>query len=379
MAQNFRERIYQLKVTIVALVSLGFGVILQAFAGYAASRPELAWVGFWQIGSIGGTLFAAGLFGLVWDYFDGKDKEERDDERVRRLLKESAPEFRDAVVEGFAVNSDDLKRVATPDLLDSIAVNVLALRLGDREFAREVYEDVRDQAIRAKERWSDVDVTVRLSSMNETSPSGVPRFNVTVEWEYTVTPTHAVQRFACVSDGDEFQELLTDIPTTSTWFMTPRPGFEANARASFELLRFSVDGKERSIRRTERKSGQTYSASIGDDAVRAGKPVRIRHVYRTITPKSGHRLFIAIGQPTKGISLSMDYTDTDISHMSVTDLISSAKRPQVTRMPEEVAAKQINIDVPGWLLPQAEVTFVWTLASEDHSLRSGHAESPTAA
>ena len=46
--------------------------------------------------------------------------------------------MRDAVVEGFAIHPEDLKRVATPELLDDIAANVMALRLGDEQFAREV-------------------------------------------------------------------------------------------------------------------------------------------------------------------------------------------------------------------------------------------------
>jgi len=49
------------------------------------------------------------------------------------------------------------------------------------------------------------------------------------------TPSHPVRRFACVSDRDEFHELVTDVPATLTWFMTPRPGFDASERQAFEL------------------------------------------------------------------------------------------------------------------------------------------------
>jgi hypothetical protein len=76
----------------------------------------------------------------------------------------------------------------------------LALRLGDRQFASEVYTDLRDQAIRAPERWLDVQAEVRLSNAVERNAVGVHLFNVLAEWEYTTVPTHAVQRFACVSD-----------------------------------------------------------------------------------------------------------------------------------------------------------------------------------
>jgi hypothetical protein len=147
--------------------------------------------------------------------------------------------------------------------------------------------------------------------------------------------------------------------------MTPRPGFDANERAAFELLEFSVDGQPRSIRRTTRKSGQTYSATIGEDVVRAGKPVRIRHIYQTITPQSGHRLFVEIAQPTRGLSLELDYSDTDISHLSVTDLVTSGQRARIAQLPKQVDAKVLSVDLPGWLLPKAGFTFVWTLVSEE--------------
>lgn len=274
------------------------------------------------------------------------------------------------MVQGFAADTDDLKRVATPQLLDDIATNALALRLGDRQFAQEIYNDVRDQAIRAPERWYDVEVSIRLSSIDERDTVGVPRFDVTIQWEYTVTPTHPVQRFACVSDRAEFRDLVSDVPSTSTWFMTPRPGFDASQRDAFELLSFSVDGEERTIRRTARKSGQTYMASIGEEFVRAGKPVRIRHLYRVITPQSGHCIFVEIAQPSRGVSLQLDYTQAKISNLIVTDLVSSRQKTLISRLPPTVSGKVVTVDLPGWVMPRAGFTFVWTLSDEAASTPS---------
>ncbi len=359
-----KQQVLRLKTTIVALVSFGLGVALLALARTIDSNQAWAWLSFWPLGELGGILVGAGLLGIVWDYFDGRDREKREDARIRRLLKESAPDFRDAVVKGFAVENEDLKRVATPELLDDLAANALGLRLSDHRFAREIYTDLVDNVIRAPERWHDVDVRIRLSSIDERNTAGVPRFAVTVTWEYTVIPSSPVARFACTSDREEFHELLSDVPSTSTWFMTPRPGFNAADRDAYELLQYSVDGEELPIRRTARKSSQTYSVRIGDERVKEGKPVRIRHVYRTITPRSGHMLHVTVAQPAKGLTLSLDYTDTDIASMRVTDLISSARRPRLARLPNEDEAREITMDVPGWILPQAEVTYVWTLLSE---------------
>lgn len=362
------ERIHKLKVTIVALVAVGLGVGFLSLARALSGNHDWAWLTFWPLGELGGILFGAGILGVAWDYFDGKDKEDRDTERLRRVLVEAAPNLRDAVVQGFALQPEDLKRVATPELLDAVAGNALALRLGDQSFARGVYADLRDNAIRAPERWHDVDVRIRISSIDERSTGvprvGLPAFAVVVTWEYTVVPSHSLKKFACTSDREEFHDLVSDVPSTSTWFMTPRPGFVASDQNSFELLEFSVDGEPRRIRRSAKKTGQVYSVNIGDDVVRDGKPVRIRHVYRTITSKSGHVLAVAIVQPTKGLTLSLDYTDTDIATMRVSDLVSSARRPRVSRLPDVTPGKLVTINVDGWLLPQAEVSFVWSLASE---------------
>ena len=111
--------------------------------------------------------------------------------------------------------------------------------------------------------------------------------------------------------------------------------------------------------------------NIGEDIVREGKPVRIAYVYRTITPQSGHRLLFDIEQPTKNFSLEVDYTATDISHLSVTDLVASKHRTRISRLPNELPSKSITAEVPGWIFPRAGFAFVWTLTSEEHpSLRS---------
>lgn len=357
------ERIYRLKVTLLAIITAVFGICLMFLSDWLSINMSIG-IPARVLNDVGASLLVAGLIGIALDYIDGKDREIREDARIRRLLVESAPAFRDAVVEGFALSSDDLARVATPELLDGIATNVLALRLGDRTFAEEIYTDIRDQAIQAPERWYDVDVSIRLSSMDESNTFGVAHFDVLVKWDYAVLPSHAVQRFACLSDRDELHELIAENPSIIPWLMTPRPGFDARSEQAFELLEYRVNGDKRPIRRSARKNGQIYTVSIGEDVVAAAEPIRISYVYRAITPRSGHRLFFEVTQPTRGLSLEFDYSNTDISHMSVTDLVSSAQRTRVSELPSEAEARSISVDLPGWLLPRAGFAFVWTLSSE---------------
>ena len=365
-------RLRKTKAALLAVALTLAGIVLMAANSWLADLElgSWAWLHALPIGELGGTLFGAGFLGTLFEYSFRKDQEEATAERFRDIIKEQAPTMRDAVIEGFAIHPEDLKRVANPDMLDRLASNVMALRLGDEQFAREIYTDIRDQAIRAAERWHDVQVRIRISSALERSTEGTPLFDVTVEWEYTTIPSHAVRRFACVSDRDEFNELVAETPSTLTWFMRPRPGMDASKHECYELLSFTVDGNERTIRRYGRKTGQTYTVNIGEKVVSAGKPVRIRHVYRTVTSQAGHGLFVELPQPANGLKLRIDYTDTMIDELAVINPLSGVRRPPVEKMPAGAAGRVTLVDVAGWLLPRSGLTFTWTLA---------HGELPSAA
>lgn len=264
-----------------------------------------------------------------------------------------------------------MRGVATTETLDKLATNALALRLDDEKFAAEIYSGLLAQAIRTPERWEDVDINVRLSCIQERSTVGAPRsdvhvqlFDAIVTWEYTLVPSTRVQRFASTNSLDEFREFVDDIPATSSWFIDAQSGADARSESSFELLAYSVDGEDLPIRRSVRKHGQTYSVDLGEALLLKGEPVRIRHVYRTVSRRVGHRFRVALTQPTHGMRLTLDYTDTDIAELKVGEILSSGTPAQVKWLPPEAPAKQVEVSVPGWLLPKAEVSFVWTLSAE---------------
>ncbi|TWS17767.1 hypothetical protein FK529_18920 [Tsukamurella asaccharolytica] len=353
------------KAALLAVSSAFAGVLLITFAGWfdGLELGPWNWLHVIPFGEFGGILFGAGVIGAYFEYGMRKEQAAVVVEQVDKGIDRSIPKIRDAVVEAFAIHPEDLRRVATPELLDDLAANAMSLRLGDEQFAREIYADIRDQAVKAAERWHDVEVRIRLSKALERSAGGTPLFDVTVEWEYTTVPSGTVRRFACTSDRAEYNELLLDVPATSPWLMTNRPGMDASSKESYELLELTVDGIPQVIRRTVRKNGQTYSVALADTA-RSGQPVRIRQVFRTITPQWGHRLFFELPQPGRNMSLTMDYTDTDIVDMRVSDTVGSARAPQVTRTPRGVAGKTITVESRGWLMPHSGFAFTWALRAE---------------
>lgn len=359
------SRLRKTKAALLAVALTLSGILLIMANGWlsAFNLGPFNWLHALPLGELGGTLFGAGLLGTLFEYSFRKDQEEATVEQFRAIVKEQAPAMRDAVIDGFAIHPEDLKRVANPELLDDIASNVMSLRLGDEQFASEIYRDIRDQAIGAAERWHDVEVRVRLSTAVERSTAATPLFDVVVEWEYTTVPSGPLRRFACVSDRDEYNDLREDVPATSAWLMMPRPGMDASSRDCYELLEVTVDGEPQTIRRSARKTGQTYSVHLGPEAL-SGKPVRIRQVFRTITPTWGHRLFFELPQPGRDVSLTLDYTNTDIAHMRVSDTVGALVPPRISEMPRSVPGRVIAVDAPGWLMAKAGFAFTWTLNTE---------------
>lgn len=357
------QRLRTIKLALIA-VSVSFaGFTLMVFGRWLDGQPgliDLAWLPW---GEVGGTLFTAGILGVGVDYLLRRDDEERAEQRLQRALKSQAPAVRQAVIDGFAFNADDLASVATPDTLDRIIRNSLALRLGDPEFAAETYDDVRDRAIASTERWHDANISIRLTMVKDTREARVPGdFIATIRTEYTTVPRHAVRRFAVVSDRAEYRELMADSDGQSVWFFRPEGGIDAGSMDAFELVQFSVDGDARSIRRAGRKHGQTYSASIGEEPVLAGKPVRVAYTYRVKILRRGHLIHLDMEAATRNVDIDLDYSDTDVDYVNVLDFFVSSRKTRVEHMPPSVPERSVSVSHAGWVSQRSGVAFVLVLS-----------------
>ncbi|OHV61409.1 hypothetical protein [Pseudofrankia sp. BMG5.36] len=352
---------------VTALVGLGLLVLARHLGALPAG---LAWLGFFPVSEIGGILFSFGLLGIGIDYVQRKQADELRSAQLRRVITEEAPALRDAVIRGFAFDAEDLGRVATPAMLDQIIRNSLALRLGDATFAQELYEDIRDQAIAAAERWLDARVEVTLSPLSAgrgtpsgSSPvaaaTGAGLLEASVRWEYQTVPASPVRRFVCVSDRQEYRELSQEAGATSAWYIPPVDGLDGGAKEAFELLEFTVDGRARPIRRSAKSGSQTYSVAVGKEALSAGRPVTVSYTYRTVARRDGRLIKLDVEQPTRGLSVELAYGGCDIADVRLLDFLTTSTRARVSQTPAAVSAKVLRADFDGWVLPRAGVVFVW--------------------
>jgi len=360
---NLLHQLYKTKLRLAGLVTAVVGIGLLFAAKYVADVPTLSWMAQWPMSEVGAITLSAGLFGIIFEYYARNESRGIAAEQFRTVIREEAPTIRDVVLDSLAFNADTLKDVASPESLDRIATNAMGLRLEDQALAHDVYTDLRDQVIRAPERWHDVDVSVTLSSWEKGPASGRgSMFVATIRWEYHVTPAASTMRFACVSDLAEYRDMLRDQTITSAWYVGRNGGRDAASSDVFELLQLAVDGKPKKIRRTTRDGAQVYAVSLG--ATVGGRDVTVSYTYRVLVQRHGHLLYLDLPRPTKGLHVQLDYGNAGIRRVNTLDFFAGAQQARVDHAPASTPAKTVDVTFDGWIFPRSGVAFVWVLEEE---------------
>lgn len=213
------QRLYRTKFVLLAVVSTVAGAGLIFLAHRDAATQSTSWLSAWPIAELGLGLFTTGLFGVLFQYVGQRDAEEANLERNRQIIAED-----------FATKPDGLVKLISAETRDQIILNNLGVQLDDRQLAHEVYADLRDHLI-GTERHSNMDISVALAP-SAYGPAAGPAamFVATIRWEYRVVPTNPVLRFACVSDLDEYRDLLQDPSVTAAWYFEPTGPLDAAAK-----------------------------------------------------------------------------------------------------------------------------------------------------
>jgi hypothetical protein len=358
------DQLYTTKLQLIAVLAVVGGTACLMLAHWSLTAGTPGWLAALPVSEIGSTLFGTGLLAVFFEYVDRKHGDERTDQRIQEAIRRETPAIRDAVLGSFTFDPDTLKAIASPETLDRLTTNALGLRLGDQALAGEIYTDIRNQVIRSPERWHNVGITVDLSPWSAGPAGGRgSMFIATLRWEYQLIPASSTMRFACVSDAREYSDLLRDQATSSAWYFDPSATVDAASRDAFELVQLTVDGKTRTIRRTERKGAQLYTASLGTGAM-DGELVAVAYTYRVLVQRHGHVLYLDLPRPTRGLKVQFNFGGVGIRRVNTLAFIASAEPTRVEDAPSSVPTRSVDIAFDGWIFPRSGVAFVWVLADE---------------
>lgn len=359
------QRLYKTKLTLLAVVLTVSGAALLLVNAWAGSQPEWAWLETLKLVEVGVALLTGGALAVLLEYVGKQDADEQLRHELREAIRGEAPAIRDAVVDGFAFAPGSLTRVASAKTLDRIVENTLGIQLGDQELAEDVYGDLREQVIRSKQRIYDAHVSVSLSPWEHGPTSGRgSMFVATVHWEYRTTGAPSAMRFSCVSDLNEYHELLRDPTSTVTWYFEPIAKLNAGSTGVFDLVTFAVNGKQLPTRHLQRTRAQTYTVSLGESTAGGSAEVTVSYTFRVLVQRHSHMLSLDIAKPTKGLKVDFLYGNCGIQYVNLLDYFSSSKQPRVTRLPASGPTPSISLSFDGWVMPKGGAGFVWTLEDE---------------
>jgi hypothetical protein len=359
------QRLYKTKLALLATSATAIGIALLVLGHWVALQLGWDWAKNLPVTDIGSALFTSGLIVIFFEYIDQEDAEARADERLRRVLTDAAPAIRDSVVAGFAAAPDSLAEVASPATLDRIIENCLTLRLDDRELAVDAYVDLREQASRSKAHWSDAYISVVLSPWTKGPASGLgAMFVATIKWEYHVALDNTIMRFSCVSDLDDYRNLLQDPTSVAAWYFQPIAGLNGASPEAFQLIQFTIDGELVTPRRTTRTRDQTFTVAIPPERVTGQRQVALSYTQRVLVQQNGHLLHLDLSHPVKGLNVEFRYGDCGIRYVNVLDYVAGASQPHVTQLPASDLTPSVAVSYDGWVFPKGGVAFVWVLDSE---------------
>jgi len=182
-----------------------------------------------------------------------------------------------------------------------------------------------------------------------------------------VVPKHRFRKFVVVSDRQRYDELVAQRGETSVWCRRPTPGFDVSDPTVFTLEQFTIDGVDVAFQRYADSTSQVYVVDLGDEVIRAGKPVMVAFRFRTTVSREGRSFHLGIDRPTKGLEVGLTYDPAAVGQVPLMDFASRADGGRVSDEPDTAA---VRYRYDGWLFPRAGLVFVWTLPSEEAAARA---------
>lgn len=351
------QRLYRAKFALLAVACTFTGIGLMLLAHSTAENETLTWLKALPVNDIGLGFFTTGLFGVLLQYIGQRDAEEQNITRIQSVI---------AVDNDFASKADGLVTMVSSETRARIIQNCLGLQLGDQQLASDLYKDLSDQVITAAERWHDVRVSISLSPWAGGPASGRgSMFVATIRRSYRVVPSSPMMRFACVSDVDEYRELLRDPASNVVWYFEALEGLlDASSPDVFELTDLRIDGKPHKVRRLKRAGTTVFTVDVRGESDPWPREVTVEYTYQVLVQRIGHLLELGVGKPCKGLDIQFWYGDCGIRYVNVVDLIASAEESRITRSPAGDPKPMLQVSFDGWVFPKSGVAFVWVLDEE---------------
>lgn len=377
-------RLYKTKLAWVtaAIAVVGLGILVLGIRSSKWTAHRWDWLHNVPLDVLGSTLLSTGLVIVLFEYLGHKELEDRAISRLRRVLPEQEAILRKAILDGFAFDPASIAAIASDEAIDAAVRNCLAIRLQDPELAREVYKDVRQQVVKASERWRDLQIVITLGKANLGPAKGRgSMFRASLKWRFRTTLVFDQLTFACVDEMAMYRELLGQATTRQVWYFERIGDLTAEHPSVFNVSGASVEGQRLDVQTEVRDGGRRFTVTGPALTENLGKEVLLEYSYEVLVQRNSHLIVIDVAQPSKSVTASLLYGDCGIRFVNVLDFFAGPAQARIGRSSRDAPIQSVEASFDGWVFPKSGVAFVWILEDEmlrDEIITGENADGPAA-
>jgi hypothetical protein len=345
-ASETRRKLYGFKLVFILLA---FAVLTIGFFGLAGVSPSAtgpwSWLNSIPWRELGAASLAVVLIGFGYEWFVRNES--------RALIRE--------VMLGLLTDPLVLTTAMRREFIDSMLVNGLEARLGDRALAKEAYLGLLQQLGSSQERSYNYRCKITMVP----SADGDRRYyDAFVDLRYDTVLTRTSYWFTAVATLEEYNQLLTDRSWEVRWIVEPTVEYSQLDERVFDVQSVRIQGVGLDIERKERDGRKAFLATHDALGAFVGELVTVEYRFVVKLQKRAHVIMVNFVYPTRTAVVEFEYGLTDIYFVNVFDFFVSVQRPAIRRSPAGRDLKKIEVELNDWALPRSGVLFSWVLASE---------------
>lgn len=365
--------VYNLKVQRIALILIPLALVMMILSqviGEAPAKHIWSWsntIYYIPFRSLGEAFLTIAVVAITFEWLLRRETEEKVQNWIRQALEEQrrtiTVETANAVLAdpGRAVSSLSAERVQ--QLLQAC----LAAELSDEKLAQDVYQGILRPTARVVDRWSKLRQRITLDRIGEESPDEIRSryYQAHLLAQYRCVLRHSELKYLATSSIEEFEQSFNDDQYMHRWLYPPTVEFPRLSADCHRVSRIMVNNVDLHINEETTDKGGIVSVGKGSELPKLrGQLVDIEFQCELKQSKRSHTLYLSVPNPSKDVTMEIDFSGTDIWYMSVFQYFSAQGNVDIRYIPTRTKPRRIEVRVEEWVLPASGVVFTWVLQEE---------------
>jgi hypothetical protein len=368
-------RIYELKIRQVVIILFSFSALLYLleFIGNIASVPKVfTYFSLSPFPALADICLTSAIIGFTFELLVRGESEASMRYTLRQLLQDQTTFLLTNLPKALLLRKDLQKELLKEEKIDEILLTSLQTKFSDDQMAEGLLNGIIRNATEYEEKWSKYRYEIFIEDIIDPEIPAIIReeyFDIIMRISYETKLKKTRFIFTCAKNQDQFNDLLRNPDYEVRWLLPSSYSFKFPNEQCFEVLQFSVDNIPAKIVQKNEIDGRfEISCESPHLDEKIDQNVSINYTFKVKAEKIGHVISTTVTNPTKDVTVEVNFAKASISYVDVLDYFVSARKPAIRYIPNEDKPYKISVELKEWVFPKGGATFIWILKSEQKIL-----------